>query len=214
MTDPVLGLRERKKAKLRQMILDKAIDLLREQGYEGLRIADLVEALEISQPTFFRYFPSKDDLIRSAVDQASAGGRAWIEQRNLGPELAARPLRENLLGLCEDLALLAGRERKILSALIRAGLAAPAGHVWRQGDLQIEGKEDEGLWIERLLLAARERGEIRTDLDIPEIGELIVGALNQILLRWVLDDPPRYDLQERLQRAVDGLLGGIARRPS
>ncbi len=54
-----LGLRERKKARLRQEIIDTAVRLFRKRGYEKTRIDDIVQSLEISQPTFFRYFPLK-----------------------------------------------------------------------------------------------------------------------------------------------------------
>ncbi|HZU41343.1 MAG TPA: helix-turn-helix domain-containing protein, partial [Terriglobales bacterium] len=54
---PPPGLRERKKAKLRQQIIDTAIRLFRKNGYENTRVEDIVQVLEISQPTFFRYFP-------------------------------------------------------------------------------------------------------------------------------------------------------------
>src|SRR2546429_506120 len=57
-----LGLRERKKARLRQQIIDTSIRLFRKHGYENTRVEDIVQILEISQPTFFRYFPSKDGL--------------------------------------------------------------------------------------------------------------------------------------------------------
>src|ERR1700720_1652257 len=59
----VPGLRERKKARLRQEIIDTAVRLFRKRGYEKTRIDDIVQALEISQPTFFRYFPSKDAVL-------------------------------------------------------------------------------------------------------------------------------------------------------
>ncbi len=57
----MLGLRERKKVKLRQQIIETAIRLFRKQGYENTRVEDVVRILEISQTTFFRYFPSKAD---------------------------------------------------------------------------------------------------------------------------------------------------------
>src|SRR5580692_12512257 len=60
----VPGLRERKKARLRQQIIETAIRLFRKQGYEKTRVDDIVKVLEISQPTFFRYFPSKDAVLR------------------------------------------------------------------------------------------------------------------------------------------------------
>src|SRR5208337_1883084 len=76
-----VGLRERKKARLRQQIIDTALGLFRKHGYENTRIDDIVQALEISQPTFFRYFPTKDAVLR---DVALRGTACITEQLTAG----------------------------------------------------------------------------------------------------------------------------------
>lgn len=58
-----LGLRERKKAKTRAAIQPHALRLFREQGYDAITIEQIVEAAEVSQTTFFRYFPTKEDVL-------------------------------------------------------------------------------------------------------------------------------------------------------
>src|SRR6201982_783042 len=68
----VPGLRERKKARLRQQIIDTAIRLFRKRGYENTRVDDIVKILDISQPTFFRYFPSKDAVLRDVGERGFA----------------------------------------------------------------------------------------------------------------------------------------------
>jgi AcrR family transcriptional regulator len=58
-----LGLRERKKAKTRVAIQEHALRLFRRQGYAATTVDQIAEAAEISQSTFFRYFPTKEDLL-------------------------------------------------------------------------------------------------------------------------------------------------------
>jgi AcrR family transcriptional regulator len=213
MSEVVIGLRERKKAKLRQTILDKALELLREHGQEGLRIADLVDALEISQPTFFRYFPTKDALIVAAARQAGERTRDWMEQRHLTPEALARPVREAVLAFSRDVAEIAMHDKQIIAVLIRAGLDSPWRRKQSEGDASGGWKSSEyPLVMDGILFAAQQRGEIRRDLAADELGDLYVGVMNQLLLRWVGDDPAPYSLLERVEHAVDVLLAGMLAR--
>jgi AcrR family transcriptional regulator len=62
-SSPPTGLRERKKAKTRAAIRDHAMRLFEEQGYAATTVDQIVEAADVSQSTFFRYFPTKEDVV-------------------------------------------------------------------------------------------------------------------------------------------------------
>lgn len=63
MREPAQGLRERKKAKTRAAIREHAMRLFREQGYAETTVDQIADAAEVSPSTFFRYFPSKEDVV-------------------------------------------------------------------------------------------------------------------------------------------------------
>ncbi|MDG9702930.1 TetR/AcrR family transcriptional regulator [Streptomyces sp. DH37] len=73
--DDVGGLRERKKRQMYQRLSDTAIGLFLEKGYEQVTVADVAAAVDISKPTLFRYFPTKEDLVlhRLADHEGEAG---------------------------------------------------------------------------------------------------------------------------------------------
>jgi len=58
-----LGLRERKKAKTRAAIQRHALRLFREHGYTATTVEQIAEAAEVSPSTFFRYFPTKEEVV-------------------------------------------------------------------------------------------------------------------------------------------------------
>jgi AcrR family transcriptional regulator len=60
---PGAGLRERQKRRRHQAISDTAIALFLARGFDQVSVAEIAAAVEISKPTLFRYFPTKEDLV-------------------------------------------------------------------------------------------------------------------------------------------------------
>lgn len=61
MTEP--GLRERKKARTRADLQRHALRLVRDRGWAATTVDDIAAAAEVSRSTFFRYFPTKEDVV-------------------------------------------------------------------------------------------------------------------------------------------------------
>lgn len=68
------GLRETKKAVVSQAIIDAAMDLFRDRGFEDVSVHEIAAAAGIGRRTFFRYFPSKGDVLldRRRIDRGYA----------------------------------------------------------------------------------------------------------------------------------------------
>lgn len=60
---PAEGLRSRKKAQQRAEILNAALLLLRDRGYDLTRIEDVARVADVSLKTVYNYFPSKQALL-------------------------------------------------------------------------------------------------------------------------------------------------------
>jgi AcrR family transcriptional regulator len=79
-----LSLRERKRRRTRQAIVDAATDLFVRNGYEQTTVADIAAAADIGTRTFFSYFASKEELLFPEGDARARAAREAIAARRPG----------------------------------------------------------------------------------------------------------------------------------
>ena len=84
------GLRERKKARTRAAIREHAFRLFRAQGYDATTVEQIADAAEVSPSTFFRYFPTKEDVVLQDDMELLWMDVFLAQPANMGPIAALR----------------------------------------------------------------------------------------------------------------------------
>ncbi|QDK37550.1 TetR/AcrR family transcriptional regulator [Bdellovibrio sp. NC01] len=79
-----MGLRELKKQKTRKAISDMATQLFIERGYANITTAEIAERAEVSLPTLFNYFPTKESLVFDEDAETEQKLVAAVIQRKKG----------------------------------------------------------------------------------------------------------------------------------
>ncbi|MFD4243502.1 TetR/AcrR family transcriptional regulator [Streptomyces sp. NPDC058525] len=147
--DNTTGLRENKKLRTRQRLTATALELFLEHGFDAVSVADVAAAAEVSKPTLFRYFPSKEDLVldRFADHQDEAARIVSERPAGQGPVgavrehfLAALDRRDPITGLCDHPAVLAFERLVFSTASLEARLAR---YTAREVELLTEALEAE-----------------------------------------------------------------------
>ncbi|WP_282782249.1 MULTISPECIES: TetR/AcrR family transcriptional regulator [unclassified Nocardia] len=103
--DRTLPLRERKRIRTRRALADAALRLFTEKGFAATTVEEVVDMAEVSRSTFFRAFPTKEDVAIEAETELWTSYLEILADRDLsGPIIAALrdALIDTALALPED----------------------------------------------------------------------------------------------------------------
>ncbi|MCY0958094.1 TetR/AcrR family transcriptional regulator [Streptomyces sp. H27-H5] len=126
------GLRESKKLRTRHRLAATALELFLERGFDAVSVADVAAAAEVSKPTLFRYFPSKEDLILDRFADHQDEAARIVRDRESGQTpggalhahfLAGLAKRDPITGLCDHPNVLAFQELLYSTASLEGRMA-------------------------------------------------------------------------------------------
>jgi AcrR family transcriptional regulator len=168
-TPPSPGLRERKKAKTRAAIQQHALRLFQEQGYDATTIEQIAEAAEISPSTFFRYFPTKEDVALYDEFDPPVFAAFIAQPAEANPVQALRGALRAVYSALPD------EEMARLRARMQLILAVP--------ELRMRTLDQfaEGLHLMADLIARR-TGQRADEMAVRVLAGAIIGAIMSVLL--------------------------------
>lgn len=172
------GRRERNKARLRQSLIEAAIELFDSRGVAETTVADVCERADVSEKTFFNYFPSRAQLLRAIADQSLEELFAQLDAAREQSRDTAGRVRAFFGNLAEAAEQRGPLRRELLSEMIHSG----------------HGDGEQGEQARRLhdAFAAFLQGEdLRSDHELDTLVELAMGAFYVLMFNWAnLDNYP------------------------
>ena len=192
------SLRERKKTKTRQAIRQAAYRLFEEQGYDATTVEQIAAAAEVSPSTFFRYFPTKEDVVLS--DEYDPLVEATLLARP-ADEPVIESLRHATVDLLRQMFAEGGHDREEILHRLRLSKEVPA--------IRARMTENISDTCQTMTSAlAKQRGRDPKDLALRVLVGAVVGAWQEALMHWVENDS-QEDLPDLLEQTLTILATGL-----
>ncbi|KZE76120.1 TetR family transcriptional regulator [Paenibacillus elgii] len=189
-----MGLRERKKAKTMAAVQMHALRLFRELGYNATTVEQIAEAAEISPSTFFRYFPTKEDVLLKDNYDPVLVDAFEAQPSDLNPLQAMRGAMVSAIANMSADELATMRERNQLIMTVPELRAAALNNLTQTMQLIAE-------------LAAKRTGREPDDAAVRTFAGAVIGVNISVMLHYAKH--PDADFAELLDEALSKLEAGL-----
>jgi AcrR family transcriptional regulator len=193
------GLRERKKEKTREALVQAALRQFGKRGFDHVTVEDIADACDVSPRTFFRYFASKEDVLFAESDGCRVQLLASLAEQD--PDVSAFRALETATRL---VAAQYAEQPALLKIRHRIANSTPS--------LRTRAAERQQGWESEVIdqLRASGRAKHLRDLDLRLLVAATTTTLRVAIEAWIAADTTE-DLNQLLdtlfKRLRDGLDG-------
>lgn len=199
-TAPAATRREQRKQEFREKIMEASILLFERNGCDATTLEDICEQAEVSRPTFYSYYPSKNDLIKALAE------KLWL---NAATNFTALFLAENqstqdyIRSFFEMTQQQLSRYDELERDLIRQSMAGDPSDTSNMNMLS-------GLtsMFETVYRAGQKRGDVSSHYDTDFLAEMSMGVISTTMMKWAVDE--NYPIDKRLNQLSDFIVDTLS----
>ena len=195
-------MRERKKARTRQVIADAAARLFAERGYERVAVSDVAREADVSEQTVYNYFETKEQLVTDRDELVQEELGRLIRSRAAGTTPAAA-VREFVLDSVEGLRRIPAEQWRGEIGYLAA--ISPAVHriVLEMSDRQADA----------VATAIRETSDVTP--EIAKLQGIALASVFQILIseagRRTREGQSQDQIADELRPAIEAIIDELDR---
>lgn len=201
----MVGVREKKKKETRQAIMQAAIRLFSEKGFEKTSIEELAKAAGVGKGTIYGYFQTKTDILHAFCED---------ELECLHQELTTNADKE--IPILEQMVKIYMSEfRHITENREFARLFMQQTAFPRDVDLDrhLAHEDDYFKLLFPLLEKAQDRGELRSDIDLLYITGHFYGLYLLLVSAWFSGRVRTEEAEQALETLFRQVMEGLQPRP-
>jgi TetR/AcrR family acrAB operon transcriptional repressor len=190
----------------RTQLLDTAENLFREKGVSRTSLAEIAQQAGVTRGAIYWHFENKADLFNAMCDRATLPLEALLE--NMADPDQPDPLGMLRRATVQALSLVEqdGRCRRVFEILtLKCEFVDELeSNVQRRRECRMGARDVFRLTLEN----ARQRGQVRDDLDTRLAASALLAYIDGLILDWGLE-PGAYSLAEKSGPMIDLFLSGM-----
>ncbi|MFS0893073.1 TetR/AcrR family transcriptional regulator [Microbacterium sp. 179-I 3D3 NHS] len=179
----------------RRGLLDAAVGVFNESGYDATSVAALAARLGLSKAALYHHFSSKEEILESALGEALDGLEGVLaDARTVAPDDRLATVLQGAVGV-----LIAHLPSVTLLLRVRGNSEVERRALERRRAFDHE--------VTGIVRAAQQQGAVRSDVDASVATRLLFGMVNSLVEWYRPGGPENADALARdvLTVALDGL---------
>ncbi|MEM7741688.1 MAG: TetR/AcrR family transcriptional regulator [Pseudomonadota bacterium] len=189
--------RERKKQETRRRIRDAAFSLMKEHGYENVKIEEIARQADVANATFFLHFPNKAALVTAFNEEISEKITKRLADFDFPPIEQLELLRAIVMDEWRENA-------DLLRHIVSDALA--------QGSDDFDGSAASIVEIvEDIVLKGQNEGSFSNDVDADVVAHCLLACWRSATLQWAVSGNAERARRANRQ-ALDLILSGLLPR--
>ena len=195
-----MALKEKDRGKHDQ-IIEAAVKVFAKKGFYNAKVSEIAREANVADGTIYLYFKNKDDILISLFEEKM---HLWIEHVEEEISKVEDPLEKIRAFVGQHLSMI--KENKYLAEVMQIELRQSSKFMRRYVPVKFLEYLD---LIGRIIEEGKQRGVIRKDV-IPAIAKrAIFGALDEMLLYWVLAKKHKYSLEQSIEQMSSMFIDGL-----
>lgn len=189
------GLRERQKSKRRKNMLDAALKLFRERGYDQVKLEEVAEQADVSVGTVYTYFKTKNALLLAVIVKDFDEAYAAAHEVLTGPLQSCEDAFDAMCR-CYFYEAEGDASRQIWCVAVSAFLRDPTSEFGRQYEHCLSMMRQQ---YEAMITRLQDENMLPETVDSTELATLLYNNANYIYIEYLRDDSvPMAALMQRL----------------
>ncbi len=185
-------------------IIEAAVKVFAKKGFYNSKVSEIAREASVADGTIYLYFKNKDDILISLFEEKM---ELWIQRVGEAVAEVNDPLDKVRAFVAQHLFMI--EDQKHLAEVMQIELRQSSKFMRRYVPVKFLEYLD---LIGKIIEEGKQAGVIRGDV-IPAIAKrAIFGALDEMLLYWVLAKKPKYSLEESVEQLSHLFIDGLRAR--